>query len=91
MEIKQKYKYLIKGGRHADLKFVGETNDVVEADQIIHDYINEHIKKSYYQRINFDEMHIWIDYGSWTDFAFVYFASNDAKEKFYEYKLDLKD
>ena len=34
MEIKQKYKYLIKGGRHTDLKFVGETNDVGEANQM---------------------------------------------------------
>ena len=51
MEIKQKYKYLIKGGRHTDLKFVGETNDVVEANQIIQNYTNEHIKKCYYQHI----------------------------------------
>ena len=60
MEIKQKYKYLIKGGRHTDLKFVGETNDVVEAKQIIQDYINKHIKKCYYQRINFYEKYIWL-------------------------------
>ena len=41
MDKNQKYKYLIKGGRHTDLKFVGETNDVVEAKQIIQDYINK--------------------------------------------------
>ena len=90
MEIKQKYKYLIKGGRHADLKFVGETNDVVEANQIIQDYINEHIKKSYYQRINFDEMHIWIDYGSWSDFVYVYFSNENAKREYFEGKIVLE-
>lgn len=90
MEIKQKYKYLIKGGRHADLKFVGETNDVVEANQIIHDYINEHIKKCYYQRINFDEMHIWIDYGSWSDFIYVYFSDEIAKREYFGEKLVLE-
>ena len=77
MEIKQKYMYLIKGGRHADLKFVGE------AEQIIQDYINKHIKKCYYQRINFDEMHIWIDYGSWSDFIYVYFSDEIAKREYF--------
>ena len=90
MDIKQKYKYLIKGGRHADLKFVGETNDVVEANQIIQDYINKHIKKSYYQRINFDEMHIWIDYGSWSDFVYVYFSNENAKREYFEGKIVLE-
>ena len=90
MEIKQKYKYLIKGGRHADLKFVGETNDVVEANQIIQDYINEHIKKCYYQRINFLEMHIWIDYGSWSDFVYVYFSNENAKREYFERKIFLE-
>ena len=31
MKEKQKLKYLIKGGMHDDLKFVGETDDVFNA------------------------------------------------------------
>ena len=90
MDKNQKYKYLIKGGRHTDLKFVGETNDVGEAEQIIQDYINKHIKKCYYKRINFDEMHIWIDYGSWSDFIYVYFSDEIAKREYFGEKLVLE-
>ena len=90
MDKNQKYKYLIKGGRHTDLKFVGETNDLVEAKQIIQDYINKHIKKCYYQRIIFYEKYIWIDYGSWSDFVYVYFSDEIAKREYFGEKIVLE-
>ena len=52
--------------------------------------INEHIKKCYYQRINFLEMHIWIDYGSWSDFVYVYFSNENAKREYFERKIVLE-
>ena len=82
MKEKQKLKYLIKGGMHDDLKFVGETDDVVEAKQIILDYINSHIKHCYYTRLIFHDMHIWIDYGRYTDFIYVYFLDTNAKREY---------
>ena len=90
MEENQKYKYLIKGGRHDDLKFVGETDDVIEAKKILLEYINTHIKKCYYQRIAFHEMHIWIDYGSWSDFIYVYFSDEVAKFEYFGGNLPWK-
>ena len=84
---KQRMKYLIKGGRHSNLKFIGESNDVIEAKEIIQDYINKHIKKCYYQRIIFHVRHLWIDYGSWSDFVYVYFSDEVAKLEYFGGKL----
>jgi hypothetical protein len=55
----------------------------IEAKKIIQEYINIHIKKCYYQRIAFHEMHIWIDYGSWSDFVYVYFSNEVAKLEYF--------
>lgn len=75
----QTMKFLIKVGQHSNLKFLIETNDVNEAKNSIDEYIKSKIKNSHYQRIIFDDPHIWIDYGSWTDFIYVYFLNLDAK------------
>ena len=66
------------------------TNDLVEAKQIIQDYINKHIKNCYYQRINFYEKYIWIDYGSWSDFIYMYFSDEIAKREYFGEKLVLE-
>ena len=90
MEIKQKYKYLIKGGRHTDLKFVGETNDVGEANQIIQDYINKHIKKMLLPTCKFtwDAYMDWLWKLEW--FYICIFLWWDCKTRIFREKLVLE-
>ena len=85
------YRYVVKVGNDKENELYLQTNDVDELYAKIKEYTKKRIPKQYYWRILDYDSYAWIDYGSWTDFVFVYFASNDAKEKFYEYKLDLKD
>ena len=85
------YRYVVKVGNDKESEVYLQTNDVDELYAKIKEYTKIRIPKQYYWRILDYDSYAWIDYGSWTDFVFVYFASNDAKEKFYEYKLDLKD
>ena len=79
MCIKQEKKYLVKVGSHSDLKFLMESDSVEEVKLAVSNYIKEKIENSYYHRIIFDEPHIWIDYGSWTDFVYIYFCDLEAK------------
>ena len=85
------YRYVVKVGNDKNNEFLLQTNDVFELYEKIKEYTRKHIPNQYYWRILDYDSYAWIDYGSWSDFVFVYFASNDAKEKFYEYKLDLRN
>ena len=82
MDENQKLKYLIKAGSHSALELLLETSNLEEAKKCVDEYIKNNSKHSYYQRIIFDEMHIWIDYGSWTKFIYVYFLDEDAKKEY---------
>lgn len=82
MKEKQKFKYLIKVGSHSNLKFLLETDSLKEAKEEIQKYINNNIKHCYYTRVIFHDMHIWIDYGSWTNFVYVYFKDINAKREY---------
>ena len=39
---------------------------------------------------SFHEMHIWIDYGSWSDFIYVYFSDEVAKLEYFGGNLPWK-
>ena len=82
MKENQKSKYLIKVGNHSNLKFLCETDDLEEAKNKIQKYIKENIKHCYYTRLIFHDMHIWIDYGRYTDFIYVYFLDTNAKREY---------
>lgn len=82
MKEKQKLKYLIKVGSHSNLNFLLETDSLEEAKEEIQKYINNNINQSFYSRVIFYEEYIWIDYGSWTNFVYVYFKNINAKREY---------
>lgn len=68
-------------GNDNDLKFYKQCDDIIILDSIIHDYSNRNFK-SYYQRFLFDFPHVWIDYGSHSDFIYVIFQDQGARDEF---------
>ena len=82
MKEKQTKKFLIKVGNHDKLVLLSETNDLKEAKDGIDKYIKENISHCYYTRVIYDEMNIWIDYGRYTDFIYVYFLDSNAKKEY---------
>lgn len=82
MKEKQRCKFLVKGGKHSQLEYLTETDDLNEVTECISVYASKTIKKIYYYRINFEEKFVWIDFGSWSEFIYVYFLDLQAKEEF---------
>ena len=85
------YRYVVKVGSNNNPEFFLQTNFVDELYTKIKEYTKIRIPKQYYWRILDYDTYAWIDYGSWTDFVFVYFADESSKKAFMEYKLNLKD
>ena len=83
------FKYRVEVGPHNDLKFLCETNDFNELIENIKNYTKKKIEKSYYWRVLDYDTYIWIDYGSWSDFVYVYFLDIDSKKQFMEAKIAL--
>ena len=79
---KQDKRFLIKVGYHADLKFYCETDDINEAKDAVNKYMKEKFPNNRYHRILFYDTHIWIDYGSWVDFIYVYFVDEKAHREY---------
>lgn len=79
---KQKKKFLVKVGSHSKLSLLLESDNLEEVKKEIENYINRNIKKCFYQRVIYHDMHIWIDYGSWTNFIYVYFKDVDTKREY---------
>ena len=82
MKETQKSKYLLKVGREIQNEYLFESDDIVEIKNVINKYISKNIKKCYYTRHVFYEKHIMIDYGSWTNFIFVYFKDDISKQEY---------
>lgn len=59
-----------------------ESDNLEEVKSEIDKYINHNIKECYYYMVIFDDMHIWIDYGIWFNFVYVYFKDADAKREY---------
>ena len=85
------YRYVVKVGSHSNPEFFLQTNDVDELYTKIKEYTKIRVPKQYYWRILDYDTYAWIDYGSYTDFVWVYFADESSKKTFQEYKLNLKD
>lgn len=85
------YRYVVKCGNDNNPIFLFQTNDINELYFKIKEYTKKRIPKQYYWRILDYDTYVWIDYGSWSDFVFVYFADEHSKKDFTEYKLNLKE
>ena len=85
------YRYVVKVGSDHNSELYLQTNCVDELYDKIKEYTRRRIPKQYYWRILDHDSYAWIDYGSWSDFVFVYFADESSKKAFMEYKLNLKD
>ena len=85
------YRYVVKGGSMNNPDYLFETNDVDELVIKIKEYASKKVIKQYYWRILDYTDYIVIDYGSWSDFVFVYFADRRSKEMFMEYKITFND
>lgn len=87
--MKESFKYKVEVGPHNELKYLCETNDLDELIENIKNHTKKKIAKSYYWRILDYETYVWIDYGSWSDFVYVYFLDEEAKKAFMEAKITL--
>ena len=85
------YRYVVKGGSMNNPDYLFETNDVDELVSKIKEYASKKVIKQYYWRILDYTDYAVIDYGSWGDFVFVYFADRRSKEMFMEYKITFND
>ena len=85
------YRYVVKGGAENDPVFLFQTNDVDELVLKIKEYASKKVAKQYYWRILDYDNYVMIDYGSWSDFVFLYFGDRHSKEMFMEYKITFKD
>ena len=74
------YRYVVKGGSMKNPDFLFQTNDIDELVIKIKEYASKKVIKQYYWRILDYEDYAMIDYGSWSDFVFVYFADKRSKE-----------
>ena len=78
----QNCKFLVKGGGHCQLEFLLETNDLNEVKECINSFASKKVKKVYYYRFIYCDECIWIDFGSWLEFIYIYFYDQEAKEEF---------
>ena len=78
----QRCKFLVKGESYNQSKFLLETNNLNELKECINSFISKKVKKVYYDRFNLFEDHIWIDFGSWNEFIYIYFLNQEAREEF---------
>ena len=83
------FKYRVEVGPHNKLKFLCQTDDCTELIDNVKIYTNSKIEKSYYWRVLDFDTYVWIDYGSWDDFVYIYFLNEEAKKKFMETKIEL--
>ncbi len=79
MQIEQTKKYLVKVGNDYNSSFLFETDEVEDCKESMLAYINKNIKKHYYSRIFDFGNYILIDYGSWSDFIYIYFLDSSVK------------
>jgi hypothetical protein len=83
------FKYRVEVGPHNNLKFLCQTDDCTELIDNVKIYTNSKIGRSYYWRVLDFDTYVWIDYGSWDDFVYIYFLNEEAKKKFMETKIEL--
>ena len=78
----QAKKYLIKVGNDFNSSIILESDDIKECEKCIQEYIKRKIKHHYYSRILDYEHYIFVDYGSWSDFIYVYFQNSSDKDRY---------
>ena len=87
--MEQQFRYKVEVGPHDNLKPLFKTDSVNTLVGEIKEYTKLKFERTYYWRILDYGTYVWIDYGSWTDFVYVYFIDEEAKKEFMELKIEL--
>ena len=87
----QTKKYLIKVGNDFNSTIIFESNDISECKIFTQEDIKKSIKHHYYSRVLDYDNYICIDYGSWSNFIYVYFFDSSDKYKYLKEVFNIGD
>lgn len=83
-------KYKIKYKKEKELITFVELDDLTEVHHVIKEYVKSVGGRDKYWRTLIETDHVWIDYGSYADYIYVFFSDSNARKEYLD-SIGFKD